>query len=426
MYLDLRGFKMKKVIALILAVITVSASVCCSARANKTPESIITLPAPKTNGNISLEQAIQSRRSIRDFTDEKADMQKISQLLWAGQGITDEETGFRAAPSAGAIYPLQLHLVTEDGLYIYDPAANSLTRTLSRDIRSMLFTASYRQQVVRNAPQSIIISGRPRKAEMKYRNKGRQFTILEAGHVAQNLLLQATTLGLGAVPIGAFDTKTVARICNFEKFQEPFYIICFGEPAGGIELLPIAEKRVRDKTPTTPAKPLKAVLVISAERFFDDELFDIEDVLEIAEVEIDIASIRTGQLDGAGGKSIMADLLVQDVNTDDYDAFIFLADIGSELYYNNRAILNLARTANEKNKIVAAINTTPLIFANAGILRDKNVTSYVTKRKLLTEAGANWTRDLDIVIDGNMITAQKPDDATRFARAILRSLRRLR
>ena len=213
----------------------------------------IKLPSPDTTGRISVEQAIKHRRNIQDFTDEPLRLEQIAQLAWAGQGITDEEKGFRAAPSAGAIYPMQLHIVLPDGLYRYDPKSHSIKKTIDKDIRRSLYLAAFSQPVVSKSLCSFVISGSARKVEAKYRNKGERFISIEAGHIAQNLQLQAVALGLGSATIGGLDSKNVAKACNLKPMQEPLYIICFGYPTKPLSIAPVAKEpsaKVAEKSKT--------------------------------------------------------------------------------------------------------------------------------------------------------------------------------
>lgn len=189
---------------------------------------IVSLPKPNLKGAISLEEAIYKRRSKRSYTDNELTIEEIGQLLWSVQGITDERRGFRSAPSAGALYPLEVYLVSSDGFYLYLPEAHKLKRISSEDLRRPLARAALRQGCVAEAPIDIVICAVYKRITSKYGERGIQYTHIEVGHAAQNLHLEAVALGLGSVPIGAFSDEAVKKALNLPKDHEPIYIIPVG------------------------------------------------------------------------------------------------------------------------------------------------------------------------------------------------------
>jgi SagB-type dehydrogenase family enzyme len=386
---------------------------------------IIKLSEPDLNGRISLEQAIKNRRSIRQFTVKPLKMNQIAQLCWSAQGITDEEEGLRAAPSAGAIYPIQLYVVLPDGLYLYYPADHTLEKQINSDIRPMLYAASFRQQVVQDSACIFIISASTKKIEAKYRGRGERFTCLEAGHIAQNIHLQAVTLGLGSVPIGDFAPKSVAAICKFPEELEPLYLICTGNPVKKPHLDPAISG---DSIVIPPIKrPVnirsKRAVIIVANKYFDNlEYFNVEETFQIAGLVPDIASSVTGEIKGAARETVTATILARDIKVDDYDAFVFIGGSGAKEYFNDNNILNLVRQANEKKKILAAIGIAPGILARADVVRSKKVASFPSQRRYLLDAGADWQRT-ELEVDDNIITASGYNSARRFGAAVLTALR---
>lgn len=191
---------------------------------------ITPLPKPQTTGSMSLEEALQNRRSTRDFSTQGVDIQAISQLLWAAQGITHER-GFRTAPSAGALYPLEIYLLTLDAVYHYVPDNHALEMIHSGDFRAQLHNAALRQDPVRDAPVVFVITAVYERTQGKYgAERSPRYVHLEAGHAAQNLLLQAVAIGLGAVPIGAFHDRAVQEVLGLPEDHEPMYIIPVGHP----------------------------------------------------------------------------------------------------------------------------------------------------------------------------------------------------
>ncbi len=197
----------------------------------------IDLPAPRFRGNTSIEQALHSRRSIRSYQDIPLELEEVAQLLWAAQGITEPVSGFRTAPSAGATYPLEVYAVVgkakglSPGVYRYLPEKHRLVRILEGDIRPRLALAALGQSPVKEAPVVFLISAIYRRTATRYGNRAERYVLLEAGHAAQNIALQAVGLGLGSVMIGAFQDAAVKNACQLPREEEPLYLIPVGRPS---------------------------------------------------------------------------------------------------------------------------------------------------------------------------------------------------
>jgi len=188
------------------------------------------LPAPVQAGRMPLEQAIRLRRSVRTFTAEPLTLQQIGQLCWAGQGITDPQRGFRSAPSAGALYPIELYIVTADGVDHYLPKEHALERHLAGDVRGALRSAALGQEAITRAPACVVVTAVVERTARKYGPRAERYCFLEAGHVAQNILLQATALGLAGVPMGAFEDEQVAAVLKLPKGTRVLYLMPIGHP----------------------------------------------------------------------------------------------------------------------------------------------------------------------------------------------------
>lgn len=191
-------------------------------------EDVISLPGPKAKGEMSLEEAIFRRRSIRSFAPKELSLDQISQLLWATQGITEKSRGFRAAPSAGALYPLEIYLIKRDGVFYYNVGGHTLRKIKEIDVRSDLVTASWGQSSIQQAPVSIIICAVRSKTTSRYGRRGNRYVDIEVGHAAENLHLQAVALGLASVPIGAFTDGEIKRILGLPRDTDPIYIVPVG------------------------------------------------------------------------------------------------------------------------------------------------------------------------------------------------------
>lgn len=188
------------------------------------------LPPPALTGPLTLEEAIVSRRSIREFTDRPLTDQELSQLCWAAQGITDSRSGHRAAPSAGALFPIEVYLVTPEGVEHYHPQGHRLERYLDGDHRRALQAAALQQESVGRAPLCMVVTAVVERTARKYGPQSERYCLIEAGHVGQNILLQATALKLGAAPLGAFEPPAVARALQLPKDHTVLYLIPVGRP----------------------------------------------------------------------------------------------------------------------------------------------------------------------------------------------------
>lgn len=185
------------------------------------------LPQPSGGGGDSLESVLSMRRSHREFSAESLTELEISQLLWAAQGVT-ADWGGRTAPSAGALYPLELYVLTRDAYSHYRPQGHRLELLARSDLRGELAAAALHQPAVRTAPFALVITAVYERTVRKYGSRGRRYVQLEAGHTAQNVLLQAVALGLAAVPIGAFDDQHVAEALRLPGDHAPLSIVAVG------------------------------------------------------------------------------------------------------------------------------------------------------------------------------------------------------
>ena len=191
----------------------------------------IVLPKPDTTGRMSLEQALANRRSVRSYAERDLTLAQVGQIAWAAQGITRPGSGYRTSPSAGALYPMDLYLVTKGGVYRYVPARHELKPHRAGDMRGRLAQASLGQRCVARAPLSVVIAAVHDRVTKKYGPRGVMYAHIEAGHIAQNIHLQAVTLTLGSVPVGAFRPEQVKELLGLPQDHEPVYIIPVGHPA---------------------------------------------------------------------------------------------------------------------------------------------------------------------------------------------------
>jgi SagB-type dehydrogenase family enzyme len=196
------------------------------------------LPTPSAESDVSVEEAIASRRSRREYSERPLEKRELGQLLWATQGVTERATGYRAAPSAGALYPLELYVVVgslgvdglESGVYLYRPGRHDLDLLEAGDVQSRLRAAALDQGFVERSAVDIVVCAVDQRTTQKYGERGRRrYVPMEAGHAGQNLYLQAETLGLSTVSVGAFDDRRVREIVGASSDRRPLYVF----PAGG-------------------------------------------------------------------------------------------------------------------------------------------------------------------------------------------------
>jgi SagB-type dehydrogenase family enzyme len=188
------------------------------------------LPAASREGKMSLEESLAKRRSIRSFKSQALTREQIAQLCWAAQGISEPKRGLRTCPSAGALYPLELYVVTAEGVERYVPGTHATEKHLAGDMRAKLQAAALGQSCVGQAPATFVIAGVFARTQRKYGQRAERYVWIEVGHAGQNILLEATAMGLGAVPVGAFKDKDVAAALSLPGDHVPLYLIPVGAP----------------------------------------------------------------------------------------------------------------------------------------------------------------------------------------------------
>ena len=206
--------------------------------AQKTPKDLIqdkriSLATPRYEGRTSLERNLFNRRSVREFKNRPLSLAELSQLLWAAQGIT-HRGGDRTAPSAGALYPLDLYVLAgnvsglNSGLYKYSPRKHALVNLNSEDKLLRPRLAAFNQSPVSEAGIVLVFCAVYKRTTWKYGQRGIRYVHLEAGHAAQNVYLQATSLQLGVVVLGAFDDMKVRDVLGLKE-EEPLYLMPVGK-----------------------------------------------------------------------------------------------------------------------------------------------------------------------------------------------------
>ena len=189
------------------------------------------LTSPVRGRRASLDDVLAERRSIRSFVDEPLDDATISRLLWAAQGVT-ASWGGRTAPSAGALYPIEVYVATSESLRRYVPSDHTAVELAHGDRRRSIGEVTG-QEPAAAAPVLFVIAGVVSRTAAKYGDRAERYVQLEAGHVCQNLLLEATALGLAAVPIGSFSDDDLREALGVGDDELPLYVVPVGRPGEG-------------------------------------------------------------------------------------------------------------------------------------------------------------------------------------------------
>jgi SagB-type dehydrogenase family enzyme len=208
---------------------------------------IIRLPVPRYDSDTSVEEALKVRKSVRRYAEEPLLLSDISQILWAAQGITRKmkappgwqkykwQGGFRTAPSAGALYPLDIYLVVGDvkglpkGVYKYIPQSHSIEQTLEGDRRTEVSNAALKQAAIRNGAAVLVITAVVERTAVKYGRRADRYVHMEVGHVGQNVYLQGVSSGIGTVMIGAFYDQVLKKALDLSENEHPFAIMPMGK-----------------------------------------------------------------------------------------------------------------------------------------------------------------------------------------------------
>jgi len=190
-------------------------------------KAVITLPPVDSRGATFLEEILRKRESWRRFSQEPLTNEEVARVMWAAQGVT-RTWGGRTAPSAGALFPLEVYVVLEGGVHHYLPRNHQLLRLSGEDVREALCSAALSQAFIRDAPATVVIAVVFERVTVKYGSRGERYAMIEAGHAAQNILLQATSMGLDSVPVGAFHDERVRQVLDLPDDHRPVYLVTVG------------------------------------------------------------------------------------------------------------------------------------------------------------------------------------------------------
>ncbi len=205
----------------------------CPAARSQQPT--VRLPEASRQGTMSLEAALNARKSTRALAPDSMDLQHLAQLLWAAQGVNRPD-GRRTAPSAGARYPLELSVVATRvrnlpaGVYRYRPQTHDVETVATGDRLPELVSAATRQPWMADAAATFVFAADYERTGARYRERAERYVPMDIGFAAQNLYLQAAALGLGTTFAGSFQDTALARIVGLPASQRPLGVMPVGRP----------------------------------------------------------------------------------------------------------------------------------------------------------------------------------------------------
>lgn len=198
----------------------------------------IALPSPSYKGTVSVEEALKARRTNRSFQPRPLTLKQFSQILWGAYGVTSQKYGsfLKTAPSAGALYPLDIYGVVGQrgvetlapGVYHFRPENHAVELVKQGDLRAEVARQALQQMWMAKAPLMLVITGEYSRSSVKYGPRGVTYTHIEAGHVGQNIFLQAEAIGLKAGIVGAFNNRGVITTMGLPPSHNPLLIMPVG------------------------------------------------------------------------------------------------------------------------------------------------------------------------------------------------------
>lgn len=188
----------------------------------------ISLPVSWPKTGAELEELLQKRRSVRQFSNENLSLEDLAFLLWSMQGVTAQAGPYllRTAPSAGALYPVETYLAVDRvdgvdaGLYHFDVRNFQLECLTDQSVSGLVARGALDQGFVSRAAVTVIWSAVFRRNMVKYGHRGLRYIMLDCGHICQNLLLAAESLDLKACPVAAFYDDELNALLDIDGVEE--------------------------------------------------------------------------------------------------------------------------------------------------------------------------------------------------------------
>lgn len=410
---------MKRKIVFLIIIACFTAVSLGQRRVRNTVQKIIQLTKPSTSGEKSFEEALANLRSSDRFTGMALDKTQIGQLAWAGLGNRMVPGVAPANPAPlESPFPTQIYVASNEGVFYYQPINHSLEQISEGDVRMNLANATAMPVPVSTAGCVMIIttsatssSGSSRRTSS---TAAKNAMLLEAGHIAQNIMLQAACMDdLSTISIGVFEESNVSKICNLPRSADALYIVCVGY---------VTDLVSQGNGSTT--KPKSAAVIVPGDRFGDDEFYNTLAALNASSVRTVVASNRLGLIRGMNPNSspFEVQVLADQIRIDDFDGLIIIGGEGAGFFIQDPVVLTLVREAFAKNKIIGATSLATAVLANSGILSSGiKVTGLPTEAQNIANMGAIFTGDL-VTSDSRVITCIGPQGAVKFAREITNAI----
>jgi protease I len=302
---------------------------------------------------------------------------------------------------------------------LYDPIDHSLQQTNDTDVRGTMAATLLNQPGAPAGGCQIVIAASSREFGARYGSRSRSIMLLQAGRMSQNLHLQAVALGLTFVGIDAVDAAGARRVARLSRDIEPVYAAIVGYPAS------LVPETSPGQPSTVDVGATRALIVLPSQGFQNEEYLGTRRALEVAGVQVSVASTRMGMVTGVGGGTVRPDMLLNQANVENYDAIVFIGGVGAIDYFNSPVALNLARQAATRRKVLAAIGTAPSILAGAGVLQGVRSTAFLSEQGRMIQGGAMYTGN-PVEKDNLIVTAVGPVAVGTFGQAILDGLAEVR
>jgi protease I len=347
------------------------------------------LTKPAASGGKSFQEALANLRTNDRFTGMPIDKNTIGQLAWAGLGNRVSPGIVPVTPSPlESPFPTQIFVVANDGVFYYQPINHSLEQIAEGDARINLATATAMPAAVSNAGCVMIITSNITRNAATRGSTGttsnnNSAMLLEAGHIAQNIQLQAACLeGLGSVTISVFEESNVSQICKLPRGYDVLYMVCVGFTAG------------QDNGNSSGVTAKKAALIVPSENFHDDEFWQTKAILESARILVTVASNRLGPIRGMNASLFEVSVTANQIKAEDFDAIIVIGGLGAAMFNNDIVVRNLLQDASRRRKIIGATSYGTAVLASAGILQGIKVACPVDISDDITRMGAVYSNAL--------------------------------
>ena len=409
----------RKILIVLMAVCFAAISLGQRRNARNAVQKIIQLTQPKTTGKMSFEEALSKLRNTYRFTGQPLDRSLIGQLAWAGLGNRQPAPSGQAPPPQllQSPFPTQLFIATNEGVFFYQSLNNSLEQIMEGDVRPTLAASTTMPDPVVSSGCVILITSSvtrntgtrtagTRRGSATTADSTKVAMLIEAGHIAQNIQLQAVSLdqNLSSTSMSNFDARAVARVCGLPRELEVLDIVCVG-------YLP-------DSGTPGSAVSKRALIIVPSANFEDKEFFDTYNALISASIQTVVASNRVGPIRGVNGGMFEVQVRLDTLRADNFDGIIVIGGPGAAVFINDPYITTLLNDAFAKTKIIGATSLGTSVLASTGILRSGiKVTGLPSDAINIAQTGAIFTTQL-VENDQRVITCIGPQGSEKFGREI--------